>query len=118
MNTLQKLKDRIILDYGCAETDFSGDMDLSNDLELDSLDRTDLFMWCEKEFKVPINSYESEQIETLIQLKEYINNRTNGNIVEAPVNWRDAIRRRFKSKEETKNRNYDNNKRTTRGIDY
>jgi len=96
MNTLQKLQERLIDYYGCTESDFTGAMDLSDDLSLDSLDKTDLLMWCEKEFKVPINSYESEQLETLVQLRDYIDNRSSD---EVSGGWRDAIRKRFKSKE-------------------
>ena len=91
MNPLSSLKARLIEYYGCHEDDFQGTTDLTDDLGLDSLDKTDLMMWCEKEFKVSINSYESENIQTLDQLCKYIENRSTG-VRNKSKDWKDVIK--------------------------
>jgi acyl carrier protein len=75
MKTIDRLKQRLIDYYGHSEYDFRDSyLALNNDLGLDSLDQIELIQWVEDEFDIGINSYTAEELVTLHQLADYIDN--------------------------------------------
>ena len=73
-NTLTKLQNHLIKEYGNSKHDFTDSyLDLSDDLGLDSLDKVEFIqVYVYKEFGILINDYDFESIETLHQLANYI----------------------------------------------
>ena len=53
---------------GISETGITPNCDISRDLSLDSLDKVELVMWCEKNFNITISADEEENIKTVEQL--------------------------------------------------
>ena len=51
--------------------------DLNDDLGLDSLDRTELFLWCEKRFGLKISDFHYEDFHTFKDLVHYIDCRVS-----------------------------------------
>lgn len=76
MTTLDNLKTHLIITYGLSTHDYTDSyLHLNNDLGLDSLDRIELLNYVEKTYNLKINDYQAEDIETLNQLADYIDNR-------------------------------------------
>lgn len=59
---------------GVAETEISGETNLQNDLELDSLDIMDLLLVMEEEFDMQIPDEELSKIQTVNDIVAYIEN--------------------------------------------
>ncbi len=70
---LERLKTILADKSGFDETDINPDSQLTNDLELDSLDRVELVMAIEKEFNIAIPDSEAEKLTTVESLLNYIN---------------------------------------------
>jgi len=76
MKTLDELKEHLIEYYGCSQKDYEDNsLFLANDLGLDSLDHMELMQWCETKYNIGINSYSAEDLVTLHQLADFIDNR-------------------------------------------
>ncbi len=69
-NEVGRVIDNILaLTHDIEESALDDDADLIMDLPLDSLDRVELIMEIEKEFNIGINSEDSDEINTLGELK-------------------------------------------------
>jgi len=67
----EKIKE-VILEKTCTENEITLESEIKDDLGLDSLDKVELLMECEVQFKINIEDEEYEEIETVNDLLENI----------------------------------------------
>ena len=71
-----KVKAIIVEKLGVEESDIARDASFTNDLGADSLDTVELIMEFEKEFDITIPDEDAEQIATVGDAMDYLNERT------------------------------------------
>ena len=71
-----KVKSIIVEKLGVDESDITRDASFTNDLGADSLDTVELIMEFEKEFDTTIPDEDAEQISTVGDAIDYLNQRT------------------------------------------
>lgn len=72
----EKIKSILAEQLGADEADMTMDTNIAKDLGADSLDVVELLMSIEDEFEVEIPDEEIENIRTIGELTEYIQNNT------------------------------------------
>ena len=72
-----KVKAIIVEKLGVEESDIERDASFTNDLGADSLDTVELIMEFEKEFDITIPDEDAEQIATVGDAMDYLNERTS-----------------------------------------
>lgn len=72
----EKIKNILAEQLGADESEMTMETDIANDLKADSLDVVELLMSIEDEFDVEIPDEEIENIKTIGDLTEYIQNNT------------------------------------------
>ena len=77
-NTTDRIKSILVDKLGIAETAVTPDANLSRDLGIDSLDYAELIMEFEQEFNIRIPYQDTEQLVSIKDVEEYINNKVNG----------------------------------------
>lgn len=70
-----KIKEIIVEKLGVEESDITPDASFTNDLGADSLDTVELIMEFEKEFDVTIPDEDAEQIATVGDAMNYLNEK-------------------------------------------
>ncbi len=70
-----KVHEIIVENLGVNESDISRDASFTDDLGADSLDTVELIMEFEKEFDLTIPDEEAEQIETVGDAVDYLNEK-------------------------------------------
>jgi acyl carrier protein len=78
-NTTDRIKSILVDKLGIAETAVTPDANLSRDLGIDSLDYAELIMEFEQEFNIRIPYQDTEQLVSIKDVEEYIDNKVNGN---------------------------------------
>lgn len=72
-----KVKSIIVEKLGVEESDITPEASFTNDLGADSLDTVELIMEFEKEFDVTIPDEDAEQIATVGDAIDYLNEKTS-----------------------------------------
>ena len=73
-----QVKDILVEKLGIAETEVTPDANMIRDLGIDSLDYAELIMEFEQTFDIRIPDEDAEQLVTVKQAVEYIDNKTEG----------------------------------------
>lgn len=72
---LNRIKELVAEELGIDVSEIKVDTSLKNDLNADSLDLFEIIMALEEEFDIEIPTEDVENIDTLTDIKEYLNNR-------------------------------------------
>jgi len=75
MSVLERLKKIIVEQLGVDEEQVTPDASITDDLGADSLDRVELVMAIEGEFNIEISDEDAEQIETVQDAINYIQDK-------------------------------------------
>ncbi|MGN1181922.1 MAG: acyl carrier protein [Faecalibacillus sp.] len=73
--TLDKVKEIIVDALGCDEEDVVLEASLKDDLEADSLDAVELIMAIEEEFDIEIPDETAQNMKTVKDIVDYIENK-------------------------------------------
>ena len=74
-NTEQRIKEIIVEKLGVDQADIKREASFTNDLGADSLDTVELIMELEKEFDMTIPDEDAEQIATVGDAIDYVENK-------------------------------------------
>lgn len=76
---LNRIKELVAEELGIDVSEIKVDTSLKNDLNADSLDLFQIIMALEEEFDIEIPTEDVENIDTLTDIEEYLNNRQKDN---------------------------------------
>lgn len=76
---LNRIKELVAEELGIDVSEIKEDTSLKNDLNADSLDLFQIIMALEEEFDIEIPTEDVENIDTLTDIEEYLNNRQKDN---------------------------------------